>query len=53
MVFDSYINIIKTQANTTKGTDFIGIFGLGERITNKYFIEDGSIACGAGMYQVQ
>ena len=41
MVYDQYLNIIKSQAFSTKEDKFTGIFGLGERISSDFFLKDG------------
>lgn len=41
MLFDSYYNHIIAEANTLKGNDFKGVFGLGERANKDFFYKDG------------
>jgi hypothetical protein len=43
LLYDSWLNIIKTSLNTSKGDKFHGILGLGERIHtgSSLFFEDG------------
>lgn len=41
MILDSYLNYIGMTLNTTRGDNFTGIFGLGERAQRNIFYEDG------------
>jgi len=41
LVYDDYLNWIKVHANTESGSNFRGIFGLGERANLDFFYKDG------------
>jgi hypothetical protein len=41
MVYDNYLNWIKTRAFTEQGDKFKGIFGIGERANFDFFYKDG------------
>lgn len=41
MILDQHFNLISTSLNSTKADNFMGIFGLGERISSNIFYEDG------------
>jgi Galactose mutarotase-like len=41
MMFDSYYNYINVEANTPTGNDFRGVFGLGERASKDFFLQNG------------
>lgn len=41
MLFDSYLNWIDVTVNTLNDADFSGVFGLGERASHDFFLQDG------------
>lgn len=41
LFLDDYLNYIGSTLNTTKGDNFTGIFGLGERAQRSMFYDDG------------
>ena len=41
MIFDSYLNWVKTKVYTLPKDQFTGVFGLGERAMESFFYADG------------
>jgi len=41
LLFDSFLNVVRTKIYTSKGDNFKGIFGLGERVNKDFFFKDG------------
>jgi alpha-glucosidase (family GH31 glycosyl hydrolase) len=41
MLYDSYLNWIDVTVNTLNEADFSGVFGLGQRASKDFFIQDG------------
>lgn len=41
ILYDDYLNIVRTKLKTLSGDNFTGIFGLGERASKDFFYKDG------------
>ena len=41
LIYDEYLNIVRTNLKTLKNDNFTGIFGLGERASKDFFFKDG------------